>query len=134
MPLLEEIKIEPPESECIAEETNYQQVLDTKQKKAKDNGKEEKGVRKGSHKENEPTIYDAEDEYETEKRMGIKNTSFKTERKGWSNNIEFPEETLVVKCLGNGLVAIRDTFRSCVNVKIVYQKVLHLYNRRYMCT
>lgn len=47
--------------------------------------------------------------------------SFKTERKIWSNNIEF--STLIIPCSQEDLKALQDTFRSCVTVRVVYLKV-----------
>lgn len=79
---------------------------------------------KGSKKGKNISIYDAEDEYQKELELKLKDTSFKTERMPWGKIIEYPEEAIVVESPENDLIMIRNTFRSSVNVKVVYLKVV----------
>ncbi|GJQ67220.1 hypothetical protein Trydic_g8126 [Trypoxylus dichotomus] len=103
-------------------------------KEKKKTGKEEavdvqmpsKSPKNGARKKqinNQDSPYEAPDEYADELKKGDKNMSFKTERVPWAKVIQFPEETIVVEHPTNDLKAIRDTFRSVINVKIIYLKV-----------
>lgn len=126
MPLLEEIVIEP---EIVEQEENEADNAPKKGKKSKkgksDTSKKGKGKKgkgkKGKGKKASP--YAAPDEYADEVRSKIKSAAFKTERLPWSKIIQYPEEAIVVRHPEDDFKAIRDTFRSVVNVKIVYLKV-----------
>lgn len=130
LPLLEEITIEPEiTEEPIEEELNNKEKgkKDKKGKNAKEkpkktkNSKKSKTSSKGSKK---GSPYAAPDEYANEIKKKIKDLSFKSERVSWSKVIQFPEDAIVVEHPSNDLKAIRDTFRSIVNVRIVYLKVV----------
>lgn len=77
-----------------------------------------------SHKEvikiKETGPYDAPDEYEKEVRLQLRNPSYKTERTTWSKVMHFSEDCVVVETNECDLVKVRDTFRSCVEVRVVY--------------
>lgn len=94
-------------------------VTQKKDKKSKSKSKSKSS--KGSKKSKAPSPYDAEDEYQAEKR--IRNTSFKTEGVPWSKVIQFPKDAVIVYPPENDLVALRDTFRSRVDIKVVYLNV-----------
>lgn len=49
---------------------------------------------------------------------------FKTIRKQWNKNIEFP--TVDIPVAPEMLTELRDTFKSTVTVRVVYLKVIHL--------
>ncbi|KAF5296089.1 hypothetical protein FQA39_LY02723 [Lamprigera yunnana] len=68
--------------------------------------------------------YDAPDENKIEQQLNIKNTSFKTSRMKWDKIIQNSDDKLEIQSPENNLFALRDTFRSTVNVKVVYLKVL----------
>lgn len=108
MPLLEKI---------IQEEEEEEEEEPKKGKK--DKPKKEKGA-KGKKGQNNP--YAAPDEYEAEKQAKVKNYSLKTQRVNYAKIIEFPEEALVIESPEGNLEAIRDTLRSCVEVKLIYLK------------
>ncbi|KAF2894051.1 hypothetical protein ILUMI_12121 [Ignelater luminosus] len=117
LPLLEKIILESP-AEVRKEDSNIQPSKKVETKKSKTDQKP-----KDSKKGKDISIYDAEDEYKTEVKLNLKDTSFKTERMPWDKIITFPEEAIVVESPENNLTMIRDTFRSTVNVKIVYLKI-----------
>lgn len=71
----------------------------------------------------EPGPYDAPDEYEREVKLQLRNSSYKTERTTWSKIIQFPEDCVVVETNESDLVKVRDTFRSCVEIRVVYLAV-----------
>lgn len=64
--------------------------------------------------------YDAPDEYAKEKSINAKHLCFKSSRVQWDKIMEFPE--LEVVSPENDLKAISDTFKSTVNIKLVYLK------------
>lgn len=82
-----------------------------------------KGSKGGKGKNKEPGPYDAADENEMDMRLQIRNPSFKTERSTWAKVMQFPEDAIAVETSEVDLVKVRDTFRSCVEVKVVYLKV-----------
>lgn len=92
--------------------------------KTTSSSKKSKSSKKSTKSKKEKSIYDADDEYKLERRLRIKNTAFKTARMSWSKIITYPSDALVVEPPENNLTAIRDTFRSQVNVKLVYLEVL----------
>lgn len=132
-PLLEEIDFEelnppqaveesPPTTPQLFEERKASsKSLDKKsidRKSVKSKGSSSvKGGKAGKTKE--PGPYDAPDEYEKETR----NAPFKTERIAWAKTMQFPEDAVIVETSESDLVNVRDTFRSCVEVKVVYLKV-----------
>lgn len=77
-----------------------------------------------ANKKKQLSPYDAEDEFVKEQKLNIKNVSFKTERVPWAKVIQFPEEALIVESREQNLFLIRDTFRTTVNVKVIYLKVI----------
>lgn len=136
LPLLEEIILEPePVEEPVEATEEKEEKKDKKEKgkkgkkdkksdksskKSKDkSSKKSKGKGKGKGKKTE-TIYDAEDEYAIERANKIKDTSFKTARVSWSNIIRFPVDAIALQ---NDPKLIRDTFKTAVNVKLVYLQV-----------
>lgn len=122
LPLLEEIIIEP---EIVEEKSIESEHLKEKSKGKKDKPKKDKAKKKGKQgKKGPPSLYTFPDEYADEIERKVKNTAFKTNRVFWSKIIEFPEEEIVVEHPENDFKAIRDTFRSKINVKVVYLKVL----------
>ncbi|KAK5646531.1 hypothetical protein RI129_004995 [Pyrocoelia pectoralis] len=66
------------------------------------------------------SLYDRPDEYKLEQDLNIPNSSFKTQRLEWAKIIQFPETS--ISSPEQNLTMIRDTFRSKVNVKVVYLK------------
>ncbi|XP_031345392.1 uncharacterized protein LOC116172334 [Photinus pyralis] len=67
--------------------------------------------------------YERPDEYKREKELNTPEASFKTSRKEWAKIIQFPEESISAPCPEQELTLIRDTFRSKVNVKVIYLMV-----------
>ncbi|XP_022911687.2 uncharacterized protein [Onthophagus taurus] len=106
LPLLEELNI--PDN---VEEIDEGEPTDKKSKKGEKKKKEKKG-KKGK----EPSVYDAPNEKEIKN-----NPNFKTERQTYNKMIEFPE--LTIESPEDDLKAIRDCFRSKINIKIIYQQI-----------
>lgn len=94
--------------------------LDRKSDKSLKSKSSSKSKSSKSIKVKEPGPYDAPDEYERESKLHLRNPSFKTERTSWSKMMQFPEESVVVETSESDLIKVRDTFRSCVEVKVVY--------------
>lgn len=134
-PLLEEIDLAELEP-SIEEET--EELLVLAGGKSEKGGSPKKGANVGdkqsskskkssrSQKSKNPGPYAADDEYEKEVRLRIRNPSIKTDKVGWSKIIQFPEDAIVVDANESDLTRVRDTFRSRVNVKVVYLKVANI--------
>lgn len=136
LPLLEEILpeseivddfVEEEEEEAKSKKGKKKKGVQNKPKKKKD--KKSKGSRKKSKsgkssKGKKSSPYEAPDEYQNERKLRIKNNSFKTERFPWAKVIQLPEEALVVKSPEEDFSAVRDTFQTRINVKLIYQKIL----------
>lgn len=91
--------------------------------KSKSSLKSATASRTKSVKVKPPGPYDGPDEHEEETRLGLRNPSFKTERIAWSKIMQFPEDCLTIETNECDLIKIRDTFRSCVEVKVIYLAV-----------
>lgn len=110
-----------PEEGKTSSSLDKKSISSTKDKKSKASSKSTKSKKAGKPKE--PGPYDAPDEHEREARLHLRNASFKTERIAWAKTMQFPEDAVVVETSESDLVKVRDTFRSCVEVKVVYLKV-----------
>nr|XP_015835229.1 PREDICTED: uncharacterized protein LOC103312973 [Tribolium castaneum] len=80
-----------------------------KDKKSKSGKSTKKGSKKGGK-----SPYERPNEYNPKKI----NNAFQSQRKAWGNNLKFTP--LVLQSPENNLLTYRDTFRSCVNVSVIY--------------
>lgn len=128
--LPEEKPEEEPGDKKAAGKKGKSKDLKTKDKKSgsnKSKSKSKSGSKKSKSSKKSakaPSPYEADDEYEAEKR--IRNTAYKTEGVPWSKVIQFPKDAVVVRHPEHDTTALRDTFRTRVNVKVVYLKVRYL--------
>ncbi|XP_049823007.1 uncharacterized protein LOC109596357 isoform X3 [Aethina tumida] len=102
LPLLEEAHEQEPDNPYVSEPTS-----------SRDSSTSPKG-KKGKNKFNP---YKYPNEYNASMKK-IKNYAFMTERKPWKANIYF--DPIRIESPENDLRAMRDTFQSAVNVKLVY--------------
>ncbi|XP_063914196.1 leucine-rich repeat-containing protein 43-like [Zophobas morio] len=119
MPLFQESTIEDVEADESDKDDDDQKKKGGKGKSGKKDKKDKKKTKgskkgKGSKKSSKKSPYEKENEYNPQK----KNNSFQTVRKPWNNNMKFPP--IILQSPENNLEAYRDSFRSCVNVRVVY--------------
>lgn len=105
------------EEEVIIESKSKEIKKKKKNKGSEKKSKSEKTTKKSSKKSKSKSVYDQPNEYNPRKIYN----AFTTQRKPCTNNMKFLPITL--KSPENNLITYRDTFRSCVNVSVVYLQV-----------
>lgn len=120
MPLMETVHFPEREIPVVLEPSDK-----VPKKSEKDNGKDGEKVNAPSNasktttKSKKPSPYSKPNEYDALEEKN--NFYFKTARMPWEKIIEFPP--IVVESPEKDLGCVRDTFRSAVNVRVVYLKV-----------